>query len=148
MNSNVNSASYLNELGFYPHLNGYGYLAAAIDLVLSSTLSYYAGRLHVIKKLSEWYDVSPNALRRSMDYSINTAWNSEGGKRFRSLFSDVTGEYPPSVSEFVGYAAVEIMLREAYRSESEQCAACKERIRAEYRNALEPDPFIKSRAMK
>ncbi|MBR4435832.1 MAG: hypothetical protein IKS90_07050 [Clostridia bacterium] len=107
MFSNV-PAKYLLELGFFPQHSGFGYLVYAIRMISADPLGYYSGKIDVYAALKSEYGVSESCAKRCMYYSLQTAWQTSYNSRLHSIFPSYSKNYPPSLSEFICRAAIEI----------------------------------------
>ncbi|MBO4879664.1 MAG: hypothetical protein J5544_05340 [Clostridia bacterium] len=105
------AAVYLAELGFFPQLSGFGYLAFAIAVVAEDPMAYYSGRVNVLKLILLDYGVSIVCARRCMNYCIRSAWDAPGNNALRAIFPACSGKYPPALFEFICRAAIEVGVR-------------------------------------
>lgn len=107
MFSNV-PAKYLLDLGFFPQHSGFGYLVYAIRMISTDPMGYYSGKIDVFTELEKEYGVSESCAKRCMYYSLQTAWQTEYNTLLHSIFPTYAANYPPSLSEFICRAAIEV----------------------------------------
>jgi|GEM_PF-6184294 hypothetical protein len=105
------SKIYLAHLGFFPQQNGFGYLAYALALLREDPMSLYCRNVNFIGAVADGCGVSPDCVRRCMCYSLNTAWTMPANAELRALFPGASGEFPPSLGEFIARAAIDIDLK-------------------------------------
>lgn len=111
-------ARFLLELGFFPQHSGFGYLVYAIGMISNDPMGYYAGKLNIFEALGNEYDVSENCAKRCMHYSIQCAWHAPNNSALRGIFASCSMNCPPSLSEFMCRAALELNDRYAARGEA------------------------------
>ena len=105
------SACLLLELGFYPQLNGFAFLAYAIGAVAEDPVAFYSRRARPISLVAENLSLSPENVRRDMLYALRTAWEMRGNTALRGLCPKHGEGYPPQLSEFIFRLALELNKR-------------------------------------
>ena len=112
MKKSDSSACFLAELGFYPQLNGFAFLAYAIGAVAEDPAAFYCHRIRPISFVAEKLGLSPDNVRRNMLYALRVAWETKRNTQLRGLYPQNGEDYPPQLYEFICRIALEINRRQ------------------------------------
>ena len=105
------SACLLLELGFYPQLTGFAFLAYAIGAVAEDPARFYTRKVRPIALVAESLGLDPENVRRDMLYALRTAWETRGNTALRRLCPKNGEGYPPQLYEFIFRLALELNRR-------------------------------------